>query len=63
MNGQPVLSKKEKDALARRFIANNNPYDPPKCPSFDLRGYSAFLKQNDVSGKDVTPQMMNMFAR
>ncbi len=64
MNGRTVLSKEQKKVLVNSFIERVNPYNPPKADfKVDLRAYSKYLYDNNLSGEDVTPEIMNMFVQ
>ena len=40
-----------------------NPYEKPQPIAFDLRGYAAFVAQNNFKAKDITPEIMKKFVR
>ncbi len=62
MNGQTVLSKKQKDEMIKDFIERVNPYNPQKSDkTVDLRAYAKYVKEKGLSGKEITPEIMNMF--
>lgn len=60
MSGQ---MKKSKRQIVDDFIKRVNPYEKPQPIAFDLRGYAAFVAQNDLKAKDITPEMMKRFVR
>lgn len=60
MNGR--MTKSERNRVVDDFIKRCDPYKSRKTPKFDLRGYADYLKKNHISGMDVTPEMMQMFA-
>lgn len=60
MNGQ-TISFKEKQAIADAFIERVNPYEKPEPLKFDLRGYSEYLKEHGITGKEVSPIVQRKF--
>lgn len=53
----------EKDVLVREYIIRTNPYKPLEPLKFDLRGYAAYLKEQDASGKEVSEEVIAQFQR
>ena len=53
----------EKDVLVREYIKRTNPYKPLEPFKFDLRGYAAYLKEQDASGKEVSEEVIAQFQR
>ena len=53
----------EKDVLVREYIKRTNPYKPLEPLKFDLRGYAAYLKEQDASGKEVSEEVIAQFQR
>lgn len=62
MNGL-TKSFKEKQALADAFIERIKPYEKPEPLKFDLRGYADFIKKNNLSSSEITPEMAEQFRR
>ena len=60
MNGQ--MKKSERDELVRDFIKRCDPYKKRSVPRYNMRGYADYLKSHDIQGKDVTPEILAMFA-
>ena len=60
MTGQ--MRKSDRDKLVRDFIKRCNPYKKRKVPKYNMRGYAEYLKKNNIQGKDVTPEILAMFA-
>lgn len=60
MTGQ--TKKSDRDKLVRDFIKRCDPYKKRSVPKYDMRGYAAYLKKNGIQGKDVTPEILAMFA-
>ena len=60
MTGQ--MKKSERDNLVKDFIKRCDPYKKRKVPKYDMRGYADYLKNNGIQGKDVTPEILAMFA-
>ncbi len=62
MNGQAVLFNNPKDALVREFVERVNPFVPTKCEyRMDYRAYAKYVKEHGLTGKDITPEIMEMF--
>lgn len=49
--------------IVDEFLAKNDPYQKTEVPPFDLRGYAAFIKRNNLKARDITPEMMEQFKR
>ncbi len=50
------------DALVKEFADRVNPYTPSKCAyRMDYRAYAKYVKENGLTGKDITPEIMEMF--
>lgn len=62
MNGL-TKSFKEKQALADDFIERIKPYEKPAPFKFDLRGYAEFIKNNNLSSSEITPEMAEQFRK
>lgn len=60
MGGQ-MKSYKEKMAIVDEFISRVNPYQKPESLRFDLRGYAKYLKDHNISGKNVSEDIVKMF--
>lgn len=58
MNGQ---MKKSKRQIVEEYINLVNPYETPKPIAFDLRGYAAYIRENNLKAEDITPEIMEMF--
>ena len=43
----------EKDVLVREYIKRTNPYKPLEPLKFDLRGYAAYLKQEEMQKLEI----------
>ncbi len=62
MNGQKVLSKKEKRMMMQDYVKKYNPYKETKAPyQMDLRQYAKYAEDNSLCGEDITPEIMEMF--
>ena len=61
MNGQKTFN--EKLNIAEKFIATVNPYEKSPNLNFDLRGYAQYVKEHNLTGKDITADVMNMFQK
>ena len=62
MNGQKKSSN-EKDLLVQAYIEKTNPYKPLEPLKFDLRGYSAYLKEHAISGNNVPEAVIAQFQK
>lgn len=60
MTGQK--KKSDRDRVVRDFIKRCDPYKKRSVPKYDMRGYANYLKSNNIQGKDVTPEILAMFA-
>ncbi len=62
MNGQTVLFNNPKDALVKEFVERVNLFTPSKCEyKMDYRAYAKYVKENCLTRKDITPEIMEMF--
>ena len=43
------------------FISRINPYEKPRPLKFDLRGYSKFVTENNLSADEITDKIMEKF--
>ena len=62
MTGQMSVFK-QKQRLVEEFIERINPYENPVPLQFDLRGYSKYLKDNNLTGKDVSDEILKKFSK
>lgn len=60
MNGQ---MKKSKRQIVAEYIQHVNPYEKQPPIAFDLRGYAAYVAEKGLKGRDITPEIMQMFSR
>ncbi len=60
MIGQ-TKSFKEKQLIADEFIKRTKLYDQPQPLRFDLRGYAKYLKDHNLSGKEVPEEIVKKF--
>lgn len=60
MNGQ---MKKSKRQIVEEYIELAKPYEKQPPIAFDLRGYAAYAAENGLTGKDITPEIMQMFSK
>ena len=60
MNGQ-MMSFKEKNTIVDNFISRINPYEKPHPLKFDLRGYSKYVTENNLSADEITDKIMEKF--
>lgn len=58
-----ILTKsyKEKLAIVEEFISRVNPYQKPEPLRFNLRGYAKYLKEHNISGKNVNEDIIKRF--
>lgn len=62
MTGQTRLSS-SKQNIIEDFISRVNPYEKITPLNFDLRGYSEYIKANNISADTVTPDIMKKFTK
>lgn len=62
MNGQ-MKSYKEKMTIVDEYLSRFDPYKKLEPLKFDLRGYAKYLKENNISGKNVSTDVVKMFQR
>ena len=61
MSGQRKSSK-EKDALIYEYLEKNDIYSPKRYGyKVDFKGYAAFIRDNNISFEDITPEMAKPF--
>lgn len=60
MSGQ---MKSFKQKIVDDFIRKVNLYEKPKPIAFDLRGYSKFISDNNLSVSEITPEIMAQFQK
>lgn len=64
MNGQMKYCNSQKRSVDE-FIKRVNPYE--KCGNvkvnFDIRSYVAYLKENNISGKNVSDEILRKFVK
>ena len=55
----------ESDKIANDFIKKNerNIYSGGFMEPFDVRGYAKFMKEHQLSAKDITPEIMQKFVK
>jgi uncharacterized protein involved in tolerance to divalent cations len=54
-------SYKEKLAIVDEFISRVNPYQKPELLRFNLRGYAKYIKEHNISGKNVNEDIVKRF--
>ena len=54
---------KEKQQVADSFIEKLKPYDKITPLKFDLHGYAKYLKENEISGKNVPSDVVEKFKK
>ena len=59
MNGQMTKSKRQ---TVDEYIKHVNPYEKQEPLEFDLRKYSAYVKEKGLKVSEITPEIMSMFA-
>lgn len=59
MNGQMTKSKRQ---TVDEYIKHINPYEKQELLEFDLRKYSAYVKEKGLKVSEITPEIMSMFA-
>ena len=62
MTGQTRLSS-TKQNIVEDFISRVNPYEKITPLNFDLRGYSEYIKANNISADNVTSDIMKKFTK
>ena len=60
MNGR-MMSFNEKKKMADDFVLRLQPYKEHENLHFDLRGYAKYLKENGLSGKEVSEDIIKRF--
>ena len=60
-----VTNAFESDKIANVFIKKNehNIYSGGFMEPFDVRGYARFIKEHQLSAKDITPEIMQKFVK
>ena len=58
MNGQTSAFRR---AAAEKFISKNNPYQKREPVNFDLRAYSSYVRENNLTARQITPQLLEKF--
>lgn len=60
-----VTNAFESDKVVSDFIKKNecNIYSGGFMKSFDVRGYARFIKEHQLSAKDITPEIMQKFVK
>lgn len=61
MNRQKTFNEKLK--IVENFIATVNPYEKSPNLNFDLRGYAKYVRDNNLTRKNITTDVMNMFSK
>lgn len=51
--------KKEMD----EYVRTHPPYAPSKPCNVDLRAFSKYMKENGLSNKDITPEIVEKFTK
>ncbi len=46
-----------------KFLLRYDPYAKQEPLRFDLRGYAAYVKKNNLTASDVTPEILAVFSR
>ncbi len=59
MTGQ--MTRAEKRRLADEYIKRTDPYTHHDFPTVDLRAYMRYVKENNLSPRDVTSEVMAQF--
>ncbi len=62
MNGRKK-SYKEKQRIVEEFIEKGRIYETQPTLKFDLRGYAKYLKENNLSGKNIDESITSMFVK
>lgn len=58
---EPTKSYSEKMAIMDEFIKRVNPYEKPQPLNFDIRGYSDYLDEHGIDGKNVPQHIVEKF--
>ena len=60
-----VTNAFERDKVVSDFIKKNerNIYSGRFMKPFDVRGYASFIKEHQLSAKDITPEIMHKFVK
>jgi len=60
-----VTNAFESDKVVSDFIKKNerNIYSGGFMKPFDVRGYAKFIKEHQLSAKDITPEIMQKFVK
>ena len=53
--------KNEKQKIIDDFIKRVDPYKKPEPLNFDLRGYSAYIKEHNLSAVDIDESVFKKF--
>jgi hypothetical protein len=62
MAGQ-AISFEEKQKMVQTFVETVNPYEKKPGLKFDLRRYSEYLSDHNISGNNVPPSVLKMFSK
>ena len=62
MNGQK-LSYNEKQKKMDEYIVRMNPYKKLVPLKFNLRAYASYVEDNNINPKDITMDIVQMFAK
>ena len=57
----PCIKEVSTGDIYDTFISRINPYQKPEPLRFDLRGYAKYLKEHNISGKNVDENIVKMF--
>lgn len=52
----------EYERQMEEYIRTHPPYAPHEPCNIDLRGLSRYLKENNLSNRDVTPEILEKFS-
>ena len=55
------MTRAEKRKMVDDYIKRTNPYTHHDFPAVDLRAYMRYVKENNISPRDVTPDVMARF--
>ena len=60
-----VTNDFESDKIAKEYNKKNehNIYSGGFMEPFDVRGYARFMKEHQLSAKDITPEIMQKFVK
>lgn len=53
----------QKQNIVEDFVSQVNPYEKMTPLKFDMRNYSKYVKENKLTAKEITPEMLQKFAR